>query len=241
MFGFLKSKKNIVESGFFAGNTDWHCHILPGVDDGIQKLEDSLAVLAYYEQLGIDTIWLTPHIMVDIPNTPARLRERYELLCESYNGPIKLHLAAEHMMDSLFDERLEAGEVIPIGQDGNHLLVETSYFNPPYDLKGTLRRIQQAGYHPILAHPERYLYLEMSGYDELKDMNVRFQVNLPSIVGMYGEPQRRRALHLLKKGYYNLWGSDLHRLSSYQKALDAKVFTKEILSQVHFNYEFLND
>lgn len=241
MFGLFNRKQTIGQTAFFAGNTDWHCHILPGVDDGIPTLDDSLEVLAHYEQIGISRVWLTPHVMVDIPNTPAQLRQRYEELRQAYSGSIELHLAAEHMIDSLFDERLENGDVLPIGEHRNHLLVETSFFNPPYDLKGTLRRIQHAGYHPVLAHPERYLYLQMSEYDDIKDMGVRFQVNLPSLAGLYGEPQRRRALHLLKKGYYDLWGSDLHRLGGFLKACSQKVFDSRTLAQLHFDYRFLNE
>ncbi len=60
--------------------TDWHSHILPGVDDGIKTLDDSLEVLDLYDQLGIKKVWLTPHIMEDFPNTPGKLKEQFELL-----------------------------------------------------------------------------------------------------------------------------------------------------------------
>ena len=80
MFSFFCTKKKLVNTGIFKGATDWHSHILPGVDDGIQTLEDSLDVLAYYEKIGIKEVWLTPHIMEDMPNTIEELRERYEEL-----------------------------------------------------------------------------------------------------------------------------------------------------------------
>ena len=76
--------------------TDHHSHILPGVDDGVKKMEVSLKVLERYEQLGIAEVWCTPHIMEDIPNTTAGLQARFAELCEAYQGPIKLHLAAEY-------------------------------------------------------------------------------------------------------------------------------------------------
>ena len=78
------------------------------MDDGIQTMKDSLAVLNYYESIGISDVWLTPHIMEDIPNTTADLRARYSELLDAYKGPVKLHLAAENMIDNLFNERLAA-------------------------------------------------------------------------------------------------------------------------------------
>lgn len=60
-------KYSILESGILDGGTDWHCHILPGVDDGIRTTEEALEVLAFYEQIGIKEVWLTPHIMEDSP------------------------------------------------------------------------------------------------------------------------------------------------------------------------------
>ena len=123
---FFNTKKKLIDTGIFKGATDWHSHILPGVDDGIQTMKDSLAVLNYYESIGISDVWLTPHIMEDIPNTTADLRARYSELLDAYKGPVKLHLAAENMIDNLFNERLAAKDFLPIGPNGTHLLVETS-------------------------------------------------------------------------------------------------------------------
>lgn len=184
---FFPKRRSLRESGIFQGFTEWHCHLLPGVDDGIKTLDESLKTLRLYEEAGIRTVWLTPHIMEDIPNTPAQLRERFGELQQAYKGSIELHLAAEHMLDALFEERLEADDLLPIGEEGNHLLVETSYFNPPMDLKGMLKRIQAKGYHPLLAHPERYVYMDERDYHELKDLDIKFQLNIPALVGMYGE------------------------------------------------------
>ena len=60
MWPFTK-KNSLEQSGLFQGLTDWHSHILPGVDDGFQKMEDSLAALKKYEELGVKSVWLTPH------------------------------------------------------------------------------------------------------------------------------------------------------------------------------------
>ena len=219
-------------SGYFRDWTDWHCHILPGVDDGIRTMEDSLKVLSFYADIGLREVWLTPHVMEDIPNTPAGLRERFAELLSAYHGPLKLHLAAEHMLDNLFEERLAAGEVLPIGAAGDTLLVETSYFNPPMDLDGLLRRISGKGLRPLLAHPERYVYMEMKDYRRLRENGVAFQLNLLSLCGMYGEQARRRALVLLKEGMYERTGTDLHRLRPFTAAFADKCLTKKELALI---------
>ena len=190
--------------------TDHHSHILPGVDDGVKKMEVSLSVLDRYEQLGIDEVWCTPHVMEDIPNTTEALKARFAELCEAYKGPIKLHLAAEYMMDALFEERLEQGNLLSLGNEGNQLLVETSYFTPPMDMDATLKRIKQKGYYPVLAHPERYVYMDKKRYAALKEKEIRFQLNLSSLAGAYGSEAKDKAQWILKHDYYNMAGSDLH-------------------------------
>ena len=231
MFCF-NSKKKLIDTGNFNGATDWHSHILPGVDDGIQTMQDSLKPHIYYESIGIKEVWLTPHIMEDIPNTTSELRARYEELQNEYSGTIKLHLAAENMIDNLFNERLKEKDFLPIGSKQDHLLVETSYYQPPIDLYGTLKRIQEEGYIPILAHPERYGYMSDKDYDKLSSMKVLLQMNIVSLAGGYGKPAQDKALMLLNKGYYSFIGSDLHRLRSFTEAINTKSLKKDTVSQL---------
>ena len=199
-------------SSLLTNFTDHHSHILPGVDDGVKKMEVSLKILERYEQLGIAEVWCTPHIMEDIPNTTAGLQARFAELCEAYQGPIKLNLAAEYMMDALFEERLEQGDLLKLGHENNRVLVETSYFTPPMDMDKILRRIKQKGLYPVLAHPERYVYMNKERYTALKDDGIVFQLNLSSLAGAYGSEAKDKALWILKKNYYNLIGSDLHSM-----------------------------
>ena len=199
-----------------SGFTDHHSHILPGVDDGVKKMDVSLKVLEEYEKLGIVAVWCTPHVMEDMPNTTAGLKERFAELCEAYKGPIKLNLAAEYMMDGLFEERLQQNDILPLGDEGNQLLVETSYFTPPMDLDRIFLEIKHKGYFPVLAHPERYVYMGNHHYRQLKGNNIRFQLNLSSLAGAYGPEAQAKARWLLKKNYYNLAGSDLHSLRNIE-------------------------
>lgn len=211
MWPFKSKVKTLKESGMFKGMTDWHSHILPGVDDGIKTMEDSLDVLRTFDELGVKRVWLTPHIMEDYPNETSALRARFEELKEEWTGNVELRLAAENMLDSLFEERLSANDLLPIGDEGNQLLVETSYYTPPMGMEDILRNISSAGYFPVLAHPERYRYMEKDDYKKLKDMGIRFQLNYVSLMGGYGETARKKAEWLLKNGMSDIIGSDIHR------------------------------
>lgn len=108
----FSTKKSLGASGILDGFTDWHSHILPGVDDGVETIEESLDILAAYEREGISDLWLTPHVMEDTPNAPADLRKVFEELKNAYHGPVRLHLAAENMLDNLFESRIDRKSVV---------------------------------------------------------------------------------------------------------------------------------
>lgn len=219
----FRKKQTLEESGFFRGFTDWHCHILPGVDDGVQTMDEALQILAEYERLGVKEVWLTPHIMEDIPNTTQHLKERFAELQAAYKGNVVLHLASENMLDQLFEERLGKNDLLPIGKNGKYLLVETSYFNPPIGLHNILLRIKSKGYFPILAHPERYLYMDENEYKRLKTMGVKFQLNLFSIMNLYGMEIKKKTKSLKSRRMYEYIGTDLHRVKILNSMLHYKI------------------
>lgn len=277
---FWNKKHTIATSGILSGATDHHSHILPGVDDGVETLEEALRILSEYERLGVKAIWLTPHIMEDIPNTPEKLTARFNELKAAYTGNITLHLAAEYMIDNNLHKLLNnssspslqrgavqtkslqetpprfRGEVVedrrgekktkesplgltqwegdntnkllPIGSAGKHILVETSYFTPPMRLYETLRKIKSLGYHPILAHPERYMYMEKEEYLELHEEGIKFQLNLASLAGGYGKAVKKKAEWLLKKELYSIAGSDLHCEDAIEFITGCKLGEKEV-------------
>lgn len=219
----LTKKYSLADSGIFQGFIDWHSHILPGVDDGVRTMEEALEILAVYERLGVKTVWLTPHIMEDVPNTTAHLKDRFEELKTAYKGTICLHLAAEYMLDNLFVQRLEANDLLPLGEKGDHLLVETSYYNPPANLYGLLEEIKSKGYYPVLAHPERYGYMTDARCKILKDMGIRFQLNIFSLAGAYGKEAQGKAEGLSKKGYYDMAGTDTHGAEMLRTCMAGKI------------------
>lgn len=227
MWPFTRSC-SLAESGLFEGFTDWHSHILPAVDDGVRSVEEALEILHGYEALGMKTVWLTPHIMEDIPNETVTLQEKFQELKRSYNGTLELALAAEYMMDNLFEERLEKDDLLPLEEGKRYLLVETSYFNPPMELLSVLQRIQKKGYYPLLAHSERYEYMQKRDYQALKEEHVSFQLNLPSLAGMYGKHVQEKAEALLKAGMYDRTGCDIHAIGCY-KTLVASAVKSEVI------------
>ena len=216
----FKSVDKLGKSELLENFTDWHSHILPGVDDGIRTMDDSLSTLDAMEERGVRKVWLTPHIMEDCPNSTSRLCERFADLLENYKGGIELKLASENMLDSLFEERLKAGDLLPIGDNGDHLLVETSYVNPPYGMDTMIENILSAGLTPVLAHPERYRYMNENDYTKWKSRGVLFQCNYISIVGGYGETARKKIEWLLKEGMVDLTGSDVHRKFVFEHVME---------------------
>ena len=229
MWLFKDKVASLDESGMLSGLTDWHSHVLPGVDDGIKTMEESLEALRHFEAKGVDTLWLTPHIMEDYPNTTEKLKERFKELQEAWDGRVRLRLASENMLDSLFEERLAAGDLLPIGENRDHLLVETSYFSAPMGFDSMLDGIKSAGYYPLLAHPERYTYMDESDYKRLREKGVKMQLNYVSLVGGYGETSRKKSIWLLKNGYIDVIGSDVHRVKSNQTLIAEKPSKKEHL------------
>jgi len=217
----FEKKCPLADGGILQGFTDCHCHILPGVDDGVQTMDEALDILALYEKLGVKSVWLTPHVMEDVPNATAHLRKRFEELESAYSGSVELHLSAEYMLDTLFCERLNCGDLLPLGKEGDWLLVETSCCNPPENMPDLLERIGSIGFSPVLAHPERYMYMDGGDYRKLKEAGVLFQANLLSFVGAYGKEAGKRAERLLHAGAYDMAGTDLHGLEHWRRSLQA--------------------
>ena len=206
----ISNKTTVADSGLLEGLHDCHSHLLPAVDDGVETADEALAILDIWQSAGVSEVWLTPHIMEDIPNKTDALRERFTKLQAAYTGNITLRLAAEHMMDNLFRERLAADDVMSIDGDSRMLLVETSYYNAPMDMERTIDSIKDHGYTPLLAHPERYRYMGMADYRKWKERGVMMQLNLPSLVGAYGAEVHHKAKALLDQDMYDCLGTDTH-------------------------------
>ncbi len=230
MFDFLRKRYSLAESGVLSGSVDAHSHILFGVDDGSRSSESSLEMLSYEESLGVADVWCTPHIMEDVPNTTEALQKRFEELKALYKGPIRLHLAAEYMMDNLFQERFSGRDLLYHGP--GCVLVETSVNTPPINLGDILFSLTSAGITPLLAHPERYRYLEKDDYISLHREGVLFQMNVSSLTEYYGKNAAEKAEWLLEKRFYYTVGSDCHRAGGIREQYTHKNITGDTIRRL---------
>lgn len=212
MFDFLRRGKPLGTYDFLG--TDLHSHLLPGIDDGAQDMEQSLSLIQTLLGMGFRKLITTPHVMSDLyPNTPAIIRERLSAVRKAAKEKgigVELDAAAEYLMDEGFEQLLEEGELLTL--PGKRVLVEMSFIAAPPKLDEYLFRLQTKGYRPLLAHPERYLFFRenFGRYKELRDRGCGFQLNLLSLTGYYGKPVRENAVALLKAGLVDFLGTDLH-------------------------------
>ena len=230
IFDVFGGRNSLRASGILNGSADCHSHVLAGVDDGVRTIDESLAVLEYLESLGVSEVWCTPHVMEDMENSTDVLRSGFRELTDVYKGPVKLHLAAEYMLDTVFEQRLREQDLLVSGED--RVLVETSSGTPPVDMMDKLYELQRAGYTPLLAHPERYRYLKEKDYENLRHLGILFQLNLPSLLGFYGETVMKKACWLLEKGHYTCAGSDCHRLGMIVGMYERKGLSRKCLSSL---------
>lgn len=219
MFSFFSKSKQGSSSGFDYSllGTDMHSHLLPGIDDGSPTLDVSLELIRGMVALGYKKLITTPHIMWDMyKNTPEIINERLkelQSLVRNEGINIEIHAAAEYFLDEYVEQLLSKKEPL-LTLDGKMVLVEFSLAFPSHGLKDMLFEMQMQGYLPVIAHPERYLYLETTKdfFDELKDIGCLFQLNLLSLGNHYGKSVNMLAHYLAKKGYYDLIGTDLHHI-----------------------------
>ena len=123
---------------------------------------------------------------------------------------LPFNAAAEHMMDDTFVELFKSKPLQTLKE--NYVLVEMSYINAPINLYDILFELQLAGYKPVLAHPERYMFFhhKFEEYNKLKKAGCLFQLNLLSATGYYGEGVLKAAEKLLNENMIDFTGSDVH-------------------------------
>lgn len=211
---FFFRKKETPPANFSFLNADIHSHLIPGIDDGAKTLEESLTLIRGLREMGFRKLITTPHILTEMyRNGRQTILPGLETLREALrreNIDVQIDAAAEYMMDDGFAAILREGDLLTLS--GNRVLVEMGFINPPPQLHDYLFRLQTKGYRPLLAHPERYLFLKerFSDYERLREVGCEFQLNLLSLSGYYGKPVRDTALKLLKNGMVDFLGTDLH-------------------------------
>lgn len=205
---FFKSTKT--ELNF---RTDIHSHILPGIDDGAQKLDDSITMVEGLIELKLENLYFSPHINgVRFPNTNKSIKEKYDLLKgELINRGIhiKTNVCAEYFIDSSFRQSAISGDKF-ICLPFDHVLVETSLTQKSMILHTVIFELREKGFLPILAHPERYLYFRKDDFKDLKRIGCKFQVNMLSLASYYGKSVKENARNLIKENMIEFAGTDLH-------------------------------
>jgi protein-tyrosine phosphatase len=219
--------------------TDMHSHLLPGLDDGAETIEQSLELVRAMQQLGYQKLIMTPHIMGDFyRNTPDGVRGALQALKQAVAtagiSGIKLECAAEYYLDEWFGQKLEAKEpLLSFGGEKQYVLVETSYINEPFNFAETMFQLKAYGYQPVLAHPERYTYLygKFTELEKTRESGVLLQLNLNSLVGYYSSGAKRVAEKMIDAGIVDMVGTDAHHLK-HTETLRTKVLHSGYLQKV---------
>lgn len=223
------NKKTFLTDLIPSNYIDIHSHLIPGIDDGAKTLDDSLRLISELNKLGFSQFITTPHVMPPVwkNNTSIIQKEAKEVQLALNNSTIHFKAAAEYMLDHQFLEILKKEQLLTLKD--NYLLVEMSYLNPPINIQEIVYEIQIAGYTPVLAHPERYLFLHQNFnlYASLKKSGCLFQLNLLSVVGYYGLSVLKTAEKLLQQKMIDFVGSDVHH-QKHVAAFKQKIMIKEM-------------
>jgi protein-tyrosine phosphatase len=232
VFNWFKNRKRpTIEFG-----VDVHSHLLPGIDDGVRSFEQAEEIIKTFLDLGYRKIITTPHVMSDIyRNTTeiilSKLAELQAYLT-SRNIDVDLSAAAEYYLDEDLLAKLEKGEtLLTFGQ--KYLLFETNFLTEPMNLRDFVFLAETRGYRPVLAHPERYLYLQNDYVlmQELLDRGVLFQCNISSFTGYYSKPVQTTVNKMVDRGMIHFLGSDCHHMQHanlVSTALGMKYFQKAL-------------
>jgi tyrosine-protein phosphatase YwqE len=197
--------------------TDVHSHLLPGLDDGVKSMEETADIIRIFQSLGYTKIITTPHVMQDhYRNTPEIIHQGLTKTAEYLKEKkltVTLEAAAEYYLDEFLVKQLETNtRLLTLGD--NYLLFETNFLSEPMLLNEFIFNATTQGYKLVLAHPERYVYLQnnMSRVEDLHDRGVLFQLNAASILGVYSRPVQTLANKLIDLGYVHMIGSDCHNM-----------------------------
>lgn len=224
---------------------DIHSHLLPQLDDGVKSFEESAEIIQHFFNLGYRKLVTTPHVISDAyRNTSAMILEKRDQLrayLKEKNIDMQIEAAAEYYLDEELARMLQKDqELLTFGK--NYLLFETNFLTEPMHLKDFIFQATTKGYKLILAHPERYIYLQQnfSKAEDLLDRGLLFQVNISSLTGFYSKPAQQMAETLIEKGWVHWLGSDCHqiqhvklaeaatKLKSYRKALSLPLLNNSL-------------
>lgn len=207
------------------GYFDIHCHLLPGVDDGSQDMEETLEMLHIAAEEGITDMIFTPHYKQGHVGTPRKMIEtmidRVRQAAKAEGIDIRIYPGTEIYYNSSLEEKLESGWLSRMN-DTDYLLLEFSPFETYPYIKNAMDDIFSLGYHPILAHVERYQCMlgSVDNVRTLHQMGVQIQVNAGSIAGDYGFKVKHFLKKLLKNQLVDYVGTDSHNTTGRKPAME---------------------
>lgn len=227
IFNLFKSKptlKELIPQGF----VDIHSHILPGVDDGAKDLKESIELLSAMKKMGFSKIIATPHTYPGVHNNDNNdIKKSYDSLIEVTKDNYRIDYASEYLLESSIIDRAKNKSLLTLKK--NYVLLELSYIAAPINLNEILFQVLTNDYIPVIAHPERYRFFhnDFNMFKDLKRKGCKFQVNLLSTVGYYGDDVLSICNKLLERGCIDFVGSDIHK-KRHVDAFNFRVKTKKI-------------
>ena len=217
IFSNLFKKKEVLppfDLGRF--KSDMHSHLIPGIDDGAQDMDQTIAMLAKFESLGYKKVVTTPHIMTDsFPNNPEIILSGLEKVkneIKKVGIEIEIEAAAEYYFDETLMPKIKNKELLTFGD--NYVLVEFAFHSPPQFLDQLFFELKTHGYRPVIAHFERYLYYlgKIDKAEKWRSEGINIQINLNSLFGQYGPEVQKQAEKLIDEGQFDYVGTDCHRI-----------------------------
>lgn len=197
------------------GFVDIHSHVLPGVDDGAQNIQEALAMLRQASEEGIRELFVTPHYRQGRYRTgAAAVKERTARLqeaAEKEHISIQLYTGTEIYYRNGLEERLEKGE-LSVMNNTEYVLVEFSPMEEYFYIRNAAEELLGAGYRPILAHAERYRAFcsDIKKLEEIRSMGAEIQINAGSVTGAFGLGTKGFVRQILKKELADYLGTDAH-------------------------------
>lgn len=230
MFSIFKKKNFLAD--YLSGLTDMHCHLLPNMDDGSVSDTMSLEMIKKYTELGYTGAIATPHMMDGMyQNSSEKIinsLNSFKLMkAEKGYEDFMVQAAAEYMLDQGFDNLLKNNDFLLIHD--RKVLVEMSYFQRNMYVETQIFTLQQQGFEPILAHPERYFYLTKPEHVlEFQQKGCDLQLNILSLSGHYGPAIYKQSMHLLSNDHYDFIGTDAHKPEHLEKIKGITISKKMI-------------
>ena len=204
---------------------DLHAHILPGIDDGAQTIDEALKIARAARKAGFCAIAATPHRLEGVydvsEETVIDAFEKLQNAIKKEGVDITLYRGAEYYLDDRFLPLLEQGKMVGLG-GSKTLLCELPMMRIPPYFADFAFRMRLKGYTPLLAHPERYndIVRKPKRARELVEKGFLLQVNLGSFSGLYGRTVRKTARFLIEDGLVTVAASDVHAPKYTEKIYD---------------------